>query len=169
MENNCHMTGLDLRLSPLNHSKFVCMHYRPVLLLAAVVALCSVAGCGGGPKAPECAPVKGSAKYKNKPLAEAMIVFHRVGGDVEGNQKPMATTDANGNFSLTTFHQNDGAPPGEYAITVELRAPVVVGEEVIRNGPNLLPKRYSQPDSSGLKYTVVEGDNEVPLIEIAER
>jgi hypothetical protein len=81
----------------------------------------------------------------------------------------MAYTDANGDFALTTFSHNDGAPPGEYAITVELRAPEMVGEEVMRNGPNLLPARYSKPETSGLKTTVVDGDNAIQPIEISER
>jgi hypothetical protein len=137
-------------------------------IVTAFVATCALSGCGG-PMGPICAPVKGTVKYKGKPLAEAMVVLHRLGGDIEGNQKPMATTDANGAFTLTTFNQNDGAPPGDYAITIELRAPKMVGEEIVRDGPNLLPPRYAKPESSGVKYTVVEGDNQVPTIEIPER
>jgi hypothetical protein len=145
------------------------MLQRRDVLLSCLFAGLLLAGCGGGPKAPACAPVQGSVKYKSKPLAEAIVVLHRIGGDVEGNQKPMATTDASGNFTLTTFHQNDGAPPGEYAITVELRAPQMAGEEMTRSGPNLLPPRYARPETSPVKYTVVEGDNVIPVIEIADR
>ena len=125
-------------------------------------------GCGS-PSGPACAPVKGRISFKGKPLAEAMVVLHRADGDVEGNQKPMAYTDATGAFELTTFSHNDGAPPGEYAITVELRAPQLVGEETVRNGPNLLPPRYARPESSGLNFTVTEGNNEIPPIEIPDR
>jgi hypothetical protein len=45
----------------------------------------------------------------------------------------------------------------------------MTGEEVVRNGPNVLPPRFAKPDSSGLKFTVSEGDNEIPPIEIPER
>jgi hypothetical protein len=143
------------------------MNYCRLSLFFGLAAAALLAGCGK-PQGPVCAPVKGSITYKSKPLAEAMVVLHRVGGDVEGNQKPMAYTDANGEFVLTTFSHNDGAPPGEYAITVELRAPEMTGEEITRSGPNLLPTQYSKPETSGLKTTVVDGDNVIQPIVIAE-
>jgi hypothetical protein len=103
---------------------------------------------------------------KGKPLAESVVVLHRIGGDVEGNQKPMAIAKPDGTFELTTYHSGDGAPPGEYAITVELRGLVTGGEEPVRTGPNTLPAKYAKPESSGLKCTVVEGENEIPAIDI---
>ena len=108
--------------------------------------------------------MKGSVTYRGKPLAEATVVFHRVGGDVEGNHKPIGVTDASGNFSLTTFHQNDGAPPGDYQITVEQRALVAGGEEPTRTGPNVLPPKYAKPETSGFKFTVADGENQVPAL-----
>jgi len=134
--------------------------------LLKLAALCTcLVGCSG-PKGPVCAPVKGAVTRGGKPLAEAMVVLHRVGGDVEGHQKPMAYTDTSGNFILTTFKHNDGAPPGDYAITVELRALQTIGEETTRTGPNTLPPKYAKPESSGIKYTVVDGDNQIPPIDI---
>jgi hypothetical protein len=140
---------------------------RP-LYLAPLVTAFIVAGCGT-PAGPECEPVKGSITFNGKPLAEAIVVLHPADGDVAGNQKPMATTDAGGNFELTTFTRNDGAPVGDYAITIELRAVETGGEEPVRTGRNLLPPRYAKPETSGLKYMVVEGENQIPPIEIAPR
>jgi hypothetical protein len=137
---------------------------RSVLLVAAA-ATCCLAGCSAD-KGPVCYPVRGSVSYKGKPLSEAMVVLHRLGGDVEGNQKPIAYTVADGGFSLSTNKTGDGAPPGEYAITVELRAPQTVGEEAVRNGPNLLPPKYARPDTSKLKYVVQQGENEIPAINL---
>jgi hypothetical protein len=136
---------------------------QPWTVFAAIVGTCLLAGCSSE-KAPMCSPVRGQISFKGKPLAEAMVVLHRIGGDVEGNQKPIAYTGTDGTFMVTTYHSGDGAPPGEYAITVELRAPQTIGEEVVRNGPNLLPAKYAKPDSSGIKYTVVDGDNQIPPI-----
>lgn len=78
----------------------------------------------------------------------------------------MAFTDATGTFTLTTHTHNDGAPTGEYAITVELRALTTGGEEPVRNGPNTLPAKYAKPQTSGFKYTVVDGDNQIPPIDV---
>jgi hypothetical protein len=95
-----------------------------------------------------------------------MVVFYPLSGEIEGKQKPIAFTDAEGRFALTTLHSGDGAPPGDYAITVELRAARTVGEEVVRDGRNLLPPRYARPQESGLKCQVTEGENELPSIEL---
>jgi hypothetical protein len=133
--------------------------------LLAAVALCWSSGCSRS-QGPECHPVRGQISYKGKPLAEAMVVLHRRDGDVQGAHKPIAYTTATGGFSMTTANPGDGAPPGEYAITVELRAPQTIGEEDVRNGPNLLPAKYALPASSGLKCVVEQGENEIPAINL---
>ncbi len=138
---------------------------RIATLLSLFVFLCSTVGCSGA-KGPQCYPVRGQVLYKEKPVGEATVVLHRIGGDVEGNQKPIAYTAADGTFQMTTMTRGDGAPPGEYAITIELRAPQTIGEEVVRNGAHLLPVRYSRPESSGQKFTVVEGENVIPPIKL---
>lgn len=138
---------------------------RRLHVFAAVFALCEVTACSR-PAEPVCYPVAGRVTLKGRPIAEAMVVLHRVGGDVEGHQKPMAYTGADGAFQLTTIKHNDGAPVGDYAITIELRAPKTVGEETVRSGPNLLPAQYAKPERSNLKYSVVAGDNQIPAIEL---
>ena len=129
------------------------------------VSVLAAAGCSAE-KGPECSPVRGQVSWKGKPLAEAVVVLHPVAGDVEGNQKPMATTKPDGTFELTTFKASDGAPPGDYAITVELRALQTGGEEPTRTGPNTLPPKYAKPATSGFKYTVVAGENQIPPIDL---
>jgi hypothetical protein len=137
--------------------------YWKLLMVAAVT--CSLAGCSGK-VGPVCYPVRGQVSYKGKPLAEAMVVMHRLGGDVEGKQKPMAYTSANGEFAVTTLQPGDGAPPGDYAVTVELRAVQTGGEEPVRNGPNVLPAKYAKPANSNIKFAVKEGENQIPAINI---
>jgi hypothetical protein len=110
--------------------------------------------------------VHGTVTSNGKPLPEARIVLHSLGGSVAGNQKPTAIAKSDGTFDLTTYHAGDGAPVGEYAITVELRALQAGGEEPVRSGPNTLPVKYAKPESSGVKYTVVEGENQIPAIDI---
>jgi hypothetical protein len=131
----------------------------------------SAAGClaawiGCTPAGPLCYPVRGQVSFEGKPVAEAMVVLHPLAGSVEGGQKPIATTDADGRFAMTTYRTGDGAPPGEYAITVELRATRMAGEELVRDGRNLLPARYAQPEKSGLRCSVLDGDVELPAIHL---
>jgi hypothetical protein len=138
---------------------------RRFYVIVAAFALFDASACSR-PVGPVCYPVAGKVTFRGQPVAEAMVVLHRVGGDVEGHQKPMAYTTADGTFQLTTIKHSDGAPVGDYVITVELRAPKTVGEEAVRSGPNLLPAQYAKPESSHLKYSVVAGDNQNPTIEL---
>lgn len=125
-------------------------------------------GCSKGPSI-VCHPVTGIATRDGKPLAEALVVFHPVSGTPDLSQKPIAYTDADGRFRLTTYHHADGAPVGDYSITIEQRAPKLVGEEMVRDGAHLLPAQLRDPIKSGLTYTVVEGENEVPEIKVPKR
>lgn len=136
--------------------------YRVSLLLSVSLFL---PGCGGV-SGPVCHPVEGKIIYQNQPLAEAMVVFHPVTAPTEKSPQPIATTDGAGRFELTTFKAGDGAPLGEYAITVELREPRQIGEEVVRDGPNLLPLKYALPAETPLRHKVIPGKNEVPEIKL---
>lgn len=95
-----------------------------------------------------------------------MVVFHPLMAGTEKVPSPIAQTDSEGRFSLTTLRTGDGAPPGEYAITVELREPRQVGEELVRDGRNLLSPRYASEQETPLRYTVVAGTNEVPPLKL---
>jgi hypothetical protein len=125
-------------------------------------------GCSG-PAGPVCHPVHGQVKFNGRALAEALVVFHPQDGGAAGTPKPFAQTDALGNFCLSTHRAGDGAPTGDYAITVELRDLRQVGEELVRDGKNLLPPQFASPEQSGLRHTVVQGENAVPPLEIFSR
>jgi hypothetical protein len=136
---------------------------RSSYYIATLGLLSVLSGCAGK-QGPVSYPVRGNVTLNGKPLAEAFIVLHRIGGDVEGNQKPIAYSSADGTFVISTLKSGDGAPPGEYAITVVLNALTTGGEEPVRNGPNTLPPKYAKPETSGLKFRVTEGENEIPGI-----
>lgn len=131
-----------------------------VTLILAVWSVVA-AGCSD-PAAPRCHKVSGRVLLNDQPLAEALVVFHPLGVPPKEAPKPMAHTNEEGRFELTTLMSGDGAQVGEYAVTIELREPRTVGEEVVRDGPNLLPARYANPQFSELRYSVVAGKNEVP-------
>jgi hypothetical protein len=72
-------------------------------------------GCTGAPDRPATVPVRGSVSYQGKPVAGAAVAFL-----AKGAPRPaIGTTDAQGNFRLTTFTADDGAVPGEHLVTVE--------------------------------------------------
>jgi len=136
----------------------------PSLLLSVSLSL-FLTGCGSE-TGPQCHPVAGQVLFQGQPLAEAMVVFHPLLPTTEKIPQPIATTDAAGRFVLTTLKSSDGVPAGEYAITIELREPRLIGEEIVRDGPNLLPVQYASPKDTPLRYKVTPGKNEVPEIRL---
>ena len=92
----------------------------------------------------------------SKPLADAQVVFHPVDGAATA-PKPRGKTDANGEFALTTYDGNDGAPAGQYRVSVELWKTVSSD-----TGPaNQLPAKFADPAKSGLTATVNAGPTEL--------
>ena len=70
-------------------------------------------------------------------------------------------TGPDGTFTLTTYDAADGAPAGEYRVTVELWRSTGRGDE----GPtNRLNPKYARPESSGLTATVSAGPTDLKPI-----
>jgi hypothetical protein len=97
-----------------------------VSLVALVLA---IAGCGETEFRHAVYPASGKVTQSGKPVANAIVVFHASDPKTielpEGRQgieiaNPTTTTDANGDFRLSTYFANDGAPAGEYKVTVIL-------------------------------------------------
>jgi hypothetical protein len=95
-----------------------------------------------------------------KPVVGAAIVFHPVENPGDSRHKPAGVTDAQGNFSLTTYLENDGAPAGEYAVTMEWRP--VPKTPLEPEKPDRLRGKFRDPKTSPFKATVKEGTNELP-------
>jgi hypothetical protein len=68
-------------------------------------------GCGGGLR---LVPVEGTVTLDGQPLEAAAVLF-----EPDGGGKPATgTTDAAGNFVLTTIETGDGAVPGANKVAV---------------------------------------------------
>lgn len=136
---------------------------RVTLFFAALLLL---AGCSESSPMPH--PVAGSVEYRKKPLAGAVVTFHPRPGQAIGHPLT-ATTGPDGKFRLTTASPNDGAPVGEYAVTMMLLEQRKDGDEVLRNGRNLLPAKYADPARTPLAATVKEGENTLQPFQIHEK
>lgn len=128
-----------------------------------------LASCGSD--RPATVEVKGKVTYKNQPVEGAAVMFQSTTG------KPATgETDAEGNFTLRTFGANDGAVPGDYVVTITKVESVPPGQpgsdpgrDAGREPPtstrtppkSLIPLKYNDTKTSGLKQTVTEdGPNE---------
>jgi hypothetical protein len=128
----------------------------PVLLLTVMAG-----GCSRQAPTLEVHPVTGQVTYNGKPAAGAHVTFHPKVQQV-AHPIPSAKVDSQGNFSLTTYRSEDGAPVGEYSVTIELR-PVITKDGEIELGPNILPPQYSSPKTTKVVARVAEGANSVPI------
>jgi len=155
-----------LRRSP----RLVCLRY------AALVGLVAALGCGGEERI-DVSPVQGRVVYKGKGAPRATVIFFPEGeaANVLGRMRPFAYCDDDGNFQVKTYVAGDGAPPGEYRVSI---VPAIVGRvskgrtKDARLGadgapepqtgvaiPLALSNKYGNVDTSGIKVTIQEGEN----------
>jgi hypothetical protein len=133
-------------------------------LVAGVVAAASLVGCNGPKERRPLFPVSGRVLLDGKPLAHAFVVFHPLHAASGDEVRPRGRADANGSFVLWTYKNADGAPAGEYRITVEkYKAPTEWDSAL---PVNLLPTRYAKPDTSQLTARVQVGANELPPFQL---
>ena len=144
--------------------------FSALLTFLAATILLGSAGCGGGPEIPETCTVKGKVIYQDQPLADALVGFVSK-LDNKDVLPARGTTDANGEFTLTTYidpqHEVFGATPGEFVVTVtknEQQDMTKIMEE-FKNNPamefkKLVPEKYTDGKSSPLAASVKsDGEN----------
>jgi hypothetical protein len=89
-----------------------------------------------------------------------MVVFHPVGNADPKAPRPFATLEKDGSFELSTYDTRDGAPVGDYAVTLTWELPAKGGDD--DSGPDLLRNTvYSNPARTPLKATIKPGRNEL--------
>ncbi|WP_116344518.1 carboxypeptidase regulatory-like domain-containing protein [Blastopirellula marina] len=83
---------------------------------------------------------------------------------------PSGRADASGKFQLTTYSGPDGAPPGDYLVSIEWPDPAwrPPGGGMAPPPPDRLKGRFSNPQRSKIEVTIQEGDNEIEPIVLEE-
>jgi hypothetical protein len=128
-----------------------------LLLLAAACG-----GCGQTPRETAIVfPVEGRFTVNGKPASGALVSFIPLTAPDEGRRAipSQARADDSGAFKLTTFHTADGAPEGDYKVTLywpgpsPAAAPHVDGEDAPL-GPDQLRGRFASAEKSNLRAHV---------------
>jgi hypothetical protein len=132
----------------------------------AFVLLVCAAGCGGDSR-PTPVPAGGKVAYRKSALpVGALVVFHPADPATEKviGGKPFAKVKDDGTFELTTYAEGDGAPPGDYGVTIDWRPPAKGGKFALggdggdAGGAPKLNAKYSTPGAPAFKVTVKKGD-----------
>jgi hypothetical protein len=130
---------------------------RAAVLVAAV--LLAATGCGGGNSRPAL-PIKGEVFQGKTACKGAWVVFHPTDPSLQLNANPWGVVSENGSFQLSTYRDRDGAPAGEYRVTIIWEEKKhVLGEE--RSLGDRLKGRYADKDRSGLKAEIKERDQTI--------
>jgi hypothetical protein len=144
-----------------------CLLRSAFCLLPTAFCLLFVVGCARDGRKPVY-PVHGKVlDSNNKPAAGALLVFHLIDPADQDITKPLAHVADDGTFALTTYVKDDGAPEGEYAVTIEWQQPSSNPFDKKKQGPDQLKGRYSDPAKSKIHFKVEKKpDNEVPAIQL---
>jgi len=145
-------------------------YYFPLLFSCIVVSGC-MENSSFKPIVPVF-PASGKILYQGKPLAGIILIFHPA--DVNQKIKSQATTGEDGKFVATTFKTADGAPEGDYTITLTVssnesdsaREDAAIERKSRKEGQVRFPPKYQNPATSSLKVKVTKNQPDQGILEI---
>jgi hypothetical protein len=139
-----------------------------IRITMAIVTIASVlagtGGCGKSntPDYKPVVPVRGKVLVSGKPAAGAVVCFHPIADPGPRALRSHGRVGDDGVFSLTTYATTDGAPQGEYVVTVYWAAPSRTPRDEDDTSdlpPDLLRGRFAARETSILRTIV--GDKPV--------
>ena len=135
-------------------------------LLCGALGTPALSGCSGGKEPWEATyPVSGVVTYKGSPVANADISFFPEDASFPDTVRPKAKSGTDGTFVISTYAGGDGAPAGNYKVTI-VRHEVTVSKDTIVAKPNDLPGKYSKRDTTDLEVQVVASQNDLPPFDL---
>ena len=141
------------------------MMFRHCFLMLTAICLSS---CGDGIDrgSKVVFPVTGTITVDGKSPGSALqIAVHEKGGiDKEDPSVSTGVAQPDGTFALSTYVTGDGVPKGEYTLTFTWKEFNLMSATY--SGEDKLNDRYSDPDTSEVKFTV-DGAGPVDLGTIA--
>ena len=141
--------------------------YRRLFFVGCLLLTLVLTSCGAKEEM-KLFPVTGKVLLNDKPTEGALVMLHAQDGVAAGlTQPPRAYVKADGSFTIGTLVPEDGAPPGDYKVTVQW-LPKDARAELVEGGASkdLVPLSYGDPRTSGLQIKVKEEPNEVPVFQL---
>jgi len=105
-------------------------------------------------------PASGTVIINGKPAEGVIVNFHPIGKPTDIRESiPWGKVQPDGTYHLRTYQEGDGAPPGEYHVTLKWKpSPSSVADK--------LNHVYQDPEKSVWKFTIAPGQNDLPQIEL---
>jgi len=142
----------------------------------AIICCVALGGCSepSSDERLDVFPGRGRVSVGGLPAPGVLVVLVPAPGSAaaQAGFSPSATTDADGTFELSTRGQNDGAPAGKYAVTIQW---FQVSDKP-RPGPGMVPGfaprvdyfrgRYKSPHPAPGPIDIIEGENVLQPIDI---
>lgn len=104
-------------------------------------------------------PVQGELLVDGEPAEGALVIFHPVSSSEPKTTNPNGRVQPDGSFHVTTYESDDGAPAGQYVVTVFWPEPPKSPVDHPAMGPDRLKGRFTDPEASNIRITVSEGEN----------
>jgi hypothetical protein len=128
---------------------------------AALLIGLACGGCGDAGDGLEKYPVRGRVLVNGQPAEMMAVTFHNTDPAAPGNAaRPVAVTDAEGRFELSTNADRDGAVPGEYRVTFFWAS---------ENGPSAYDRlggRFADAAGSGHRVRVEKKENDLEPMDL---
>ncbi|HEX3601939.1 MAG TPA: hypothetical protein VHU84_17430 [Lacipirellulaceae bacterium] len=137
---------------------------RNAAVVLVAFATVSCIGCSKSDSHVPVNPVAGAIQFRGQPVEGAFVSLHPKNA-IEGIPQPRASVAKDGTFTVSTFNGNDGAPEGDYIVTVQWYKPVRHGDDLV-GGPNVLPAKYASPRTSDVTIHVAADENHLPPIQL---
>jgi hypothetical protein len=174
---NCRMMTERIQVNGPSNRK---VHSRGLLIAALGLGCLTFASSCGKSKIEikgqlPVFPVSGQLTMDGQPMADAQLVFYSAEERPKGTSRirPHATTNEDGTFRVSTYGSEDGAPVGQYRVTVSWKGPSigpsgevgVAGDDDDR--PEKVPAAFRNPKFSRIKVEIAEGENALTAWDLA--
>src|SRR5262249_36217051 len=127
----------------------IALHRTAARHLPWLVAVVAVTGCSANAETPRkpVHPVRGSIFVDGQPAADAFVLFHPVSDPDRYPTKAFGRVGKDGSFRLSTYDTGDGAPAGDYAVTITWRR-LNEAEEAVGSGAGTATRRRAGSDTT---------------------
>ena len=138
---------------------------RMAITCILATTLLAAAACSKAKDGPtKVYPVTGEVFYRGQPAEGALVTLHPM-GNADNPRVYTGIVQADGSFQVTTTVANDGAPAGNYAVTLTWSTTEKVND-VDRETPDRFGGRYAHVGSQPLTVEVKAEKNRLPRFDL---